>query len=260
VTATRTHGSDTVQTQPKQVHPLRSLKHKLGACCSFGKTTPLAQQRLRRVGPRSCSHSRSTAALTTACAQSSSGAPCVGSSLNRFLHSTRSRENLSSGEKRAGCALCVGLPSGASFCARLAALSSRSRRVLQRKRGLPSGASFCAPLRALRSCGRCKGRCSRSEGCRRARPSTCRWVRSGLAAEGVQKECCCCKNQHRQACRHCRTAGLTSACVSTQSKVREESSGDHLQRVHALACGVGVKHQVHAEPPTTTRAGTSAPR
>jgi len=162
VTATRTHGSDTVQTQPKQVHPLRSLKHKLGACCSFGKTTPLAQQRLRRVGPRSCSHSRSTAALTTACAQSSSGAPCVGSSLNRFLHSTRSRENLSSGEKRAGCALCVGLPSGASFCARLAALSSRSSRVLQRKRGLPSGASFCAPLHALRSRGRCTEWCSRS--------------------------------------------------------------------------------------------------
>ena len=41
----------------------------------------------------------------------------MGSSLKRFLHSTRSRENLSSGEKRAGCALCVGVPSGASFCA-----------------------------------------------------------------------------------------------------------------------------------------------
>ena len=67
---------------------------------------------------------------------------CVGSRLKRFLQVTRSwhvearrivsacktrrrrsgmraartRENLSSGEKRAGCADCVGLPSGAVFC------------------------------------------------------------------------------------------------------------------------------------------------
>eukprot|EP00976_Prorocentrum_cordatum_P110812 1195268-Prorocentrum_minimum.AAC.3 len=41
---------------------------------------------------------------------------CVGSRPNRFLHVMRSFENLSSGEKRAGCADCVGLPSGAVFC------------------------------------------------------------------------------------------------------------------------------------------------
>lgn len=48
--------------------------------------------------------------------QSSSGGPWVGRSLNLFLHSTRSLENLSSGENLAGCALCVGEPSGAVFC------------------------------------------------------------------------------------------------------------------------------------------------
>lgn len=49
--------------------------------------------------------------------QSSKGAPWVGSSWNLFLHSTRSLENLSSGENLAGWALCVGDPSGAVFCA-----------------------------------------------------------------------------------------------------------------------------------------------
>ncbi len=47
---------------------------------------------------------------------SSKGFPCVGSSLNRFLHSTRSLENLSSGENLAGWADMVGEPSGANFC------------------------------------------------------------------------------------------------------------------------------------------------
>ena len=36
--------------------------------------------------------------------------------MKRFLHATLCLENLSSGEKRAGCADCVGLPSGADFC------------------------------------------------------------------------------------------------------------------------------------------------
>ena len=48
--------------------------------------------------------------------QSFSGCCCVGKRLNLFLHSTLSLENLSSGEKRAGCADCVGDPSGAYFC------------------------------------------------------------------------------------------------------------------------------------------------
>ena len=48
--------------------------------------------------------------------QSLRGGCCVGSSLKRRLHSTRSLENLSSGEKRAGCAEKVGEPSGAAFC------------------------------------------------------------------------------------------------------------------------------------------------
>lgn len=47
----------------------------------------------------------------------SGGGRCVGSRPNRFFRMTRSRENLSSGEKRAGCAECVGVPSGAVFCA-----------------------------------------------------------------------------------------------------------------------------------------------
>lgn len=34
----------------------------------------------------------------------------------RFLHASRCLENLSSGEKRAGCADCVGLPFGSTFC------------------------------------------------------------------------------------------------------------------------------------------------
>lgn len=41
---------------------------------------------------------------------------CVGSKPNRRLVVVRSLLNLSSGEKRAGCALIVGEPSGAVFC------------------------------------------------------------------------------------------------------------------------------------------------
>ena len=54
----------------------------------------------------------------TACSRShnSGGGRCVGSRPKRFFRMTRSRENLSSGEKRAGCAECVGVPSGAVFC------------------------------------------------------------------------------------------------------------------------------------------------
>lgn len=44
------------------------------------------------------------------------GGCCVGSRPNRFLHVVRSRLNLSSGEKRAGCADAVGVPSGPAFC------------------------------------------------------------------------------------------------------------------------------------------------
>ena len=40
----------------------------------------------------------------------------MGSNPKRFLHATRCFENLSSGLKRAGCADCVGVPSGAVFC------------------------------------------------------------------------------------------------------------------------------------------------
>jgi hypothetical protein len=50
-------------------------------------------------------------------AHSSGGGRCVGSRPKRFFKITRSLENLSSGEKRAGCAECVGVPSGAVFCA-----------------------------------------------------------------------------------------------------------------------------------------------
>ena len=42
---------------------------------------------------------------------------CIGSSPKRFLQIRRCFENLSSGEKRAGCADSVGLPVGVSFCA-----------------------------------------------------------------------------------------------------------------------------------------------
>eukprot|EP00232_Nephroselmis_pyriformis_P026009 CAMPEP_0182861486 /NCGR_PEP_ID=MMETSP0034_2-20130328/5524_1 /TAXON_ID=156128 /ORGANISM="Nephroselmis pyriformis, Strain CCMP717" /LENGTH=57 /DNA_ID=CAMNT_0024993423 /DNA_START=308 /DNA_END=481 /DNA_ORIENTATION=- len=56
------------------------------------------------------------------------GAGCwVGRMPKRFLHCTRCLENLSSGEKRAGWAEAVGLPSGASFLSvyTLSPLSSR---------------------------------------------------------------------------------------------------------------------------------------
>ena len=49
-------------------------------------------------------------------AQSSGAGSCVGRMPKRFLSVTRSRLNLSSGEKRAGWALLVGVPSGATFC------------------------------------------------------------------------------------------------------------------------------------------------
>ena len=71
-------------------------------------------------------HSASAAAVLHDCTEcfeetcssphSSSGGPWVGSNLKRRLHSTLSLENLSSGENLAGCALCVGDPSGAIFC------------------------------------------------------------------------------------------------------------------------------------------------
>ena len=41
---------------------------------------------------------------------------CVGNRLNLFFNATRCFENLSSGENLAGCADCVGVPSGAVFC------------------------------------------------------------------------------------------------------------------------------------------------
>lgn len=44
------------------------------------------------------------------------GACCVGSTPNLFLLATLAAENLSSGEKRAGCADSVSLPSGFAFC------------------------------------------------------------------------------------------------------------------------------------------------
>ena len=47
---------------------------------------------------------------------SSKGGCWVGSKLKRFLQTSRSLENLSSGENLAGCADSVGLPSGAAFC------------------------------------------------------------------------------------------------------------------------------------------------
>lgn len=56
--------------------------------------------------------------------QSCRGGPCVGKILNLFLHSTRSLENLSSGENLAGCAENVGDPSGAFFCMNPAANDS----------------------------------------------------------------------------------------------------------------------------------------
>lgn len=46
----------------------------------------------------------------------SKGGCWVGSRLKRFLQTSRSLENLSSGENLAGCADSVGLPSGAAFC------------------------------------------------------------------------------------------------------------------------------------------------
>jgi len=85
---------------------------------------------------------------------------------------------------------------------------------------VPSGASSCAQLGALRSA-----------------------AGAGSVAAA--------KYRHRQACRQWRTLSDVSLLVNTV-KGACKSSGDHRQRVHALACGVGVKHQVHAEPPTTS--------
>ena len=61
----------------------------------------------------------------------------MGSRPKRRLHSTRSRLNLSSGLKRAGCALCVGLPSGATFCIQRAYASLR-RMTLQYPQNMSS--------------------------------------------------------------------------------------------------------------------------
>ena len=60
----------------------------------------------------------------------------MGSRPKRFLHIMRCLENLSSGEKRAGCAEIVGLPSGVSFCAETGkrrVRESQARRALARR-------------------------------------------------------------------------------------------------------------------------------
>ena len=90
---------------------------------------------------------------------------CVGSRLKRFFSVTRScggngrrgvsrgckrrgggdvrrtRENLSSGEKRAGCADCVALPSGAVFCAAAARSAERQRSANNRRAARDSRAA-----------------------------------------------------------------------------------------------------------------------
>ncbi len=180
---TRTHGSDTVQTQPKQVHALRSLKHKLGACCSFGNTTPLAQQRQRRVGPRSSSNSRSTAApggdsrselQRRALRREQLEALLALHALARELVVRREARRVRALRGAAVGRLLLRAPGCAQFSQqksvaakaraavgrlllRAAACAQVLRQVqgaLQQERGLPSGASFYVPLGALGSCSR----------------------------------------------------------------------------------------------------------
>ena len=62
---------------------------------------------------------------------------CMGSSLKRRLHIKRCFENLSSGEKRAGCAEMVGLLSGVSFCE----VQSQNDERMSRE---GAGEGFCA--------------------------------------------------------------------------------------------------------------------
>ena len=61
----------------------------------------------------------------------------MGRMPKRFLRVTRSLENLSSGEKRAGCADLVGLPSSSSFCMNHSIL------------GEPAGTPRCARFKLL---------------------------------------------------------------------------------------------------------------
>lgn len=87
--------------------------------------------------------------------QRTMGACCVGSTPNRALLATLAPENLSSGEKRAGCADSVRFPSGSAFCSRHATPTQAkngeqgmishdtSRKATDWVR-FPSGSAFCS--------------------------------------------------------------------------------------------------------------------
>ena len=96
---------------------------------------------------------------------------CVGSRPKRFLHVVRSRENLSSGEKRAGCADCVGVPSGAAFCGRRKT-GSRGRAGVPAQRVSPTGAAHSGGVSTAETVRR-KRAVTAPEACTPARPS--RW-------------------------------------------------------------------------------------
>lgn len=82
------------------------------------------QQDLPQLQQLCCCHKRPHTIPSQSKHNSSSGlynynsgaGSCVGRMPKRFLQVMRSRENLSSGEKRAGWADFVGVPSGAIFC------------------------------------------------------------------------------------------------------------------------------------------------
>lgn len=68
------------------------------------------------LGERAAYQNHSHLSHTIASAQRTIGACCVGRTPNLVLLATLAPENLSSGEKRAGCADSVRLPSGFAFC------------------------------------------------------------------------------------------------------------------------------------------------
>lgn len=84
-------------------------------CHAGNREQPKQSQQAVRNAARRQSGAGALCAEAAADIQYLTAGCCVGSRLNRFLHVVRSRLNLSSGEKRAGCADMVGVPSGAAF-------------------------------------------------------------------------------------------------------------------------------------------------
>lgn len=107
-----------VTTNLLQQLSCKAVAASAGALCAVATAdcASCAARSQARCQQQPSTHAHCCANWTEVLPAHSSGAGCcVGRMPKRFLQVMRSRENLSSGEKRAGWADLVGLPSGATF-------------------------------------------------------------------------------------------------------------------------------------------------